>query len=82
VGDPLFAADAVEQHLTGMRAEPTGEHLAVVGQQLRRSAVAGQGLGEDPADGAGGGPLDQSGHDTEPGMVIDPGHGLELVAIG
>jgi hypothetical protein len=35
VGDPLFPADAVEHHLTptGMGAEPTGEHLAVVGQQ-------------------------------------------------
>jgi hypothetical protein len=30
-------------------AEAAGEHLAVVGQQLLRVAVAGQRLGEDPA---------------------------------
>jgi hypothetical protein len=35
----------------------------------------------DPADAAGIGPLDQPGHDTEPGVVIDAGHDLELLAV-
>jgi hypothetical protein len=30
----------------------------------------------------GVGPLDEPGHDAEPGVVIDPGDGLELAAIG
>ena len=82
VGDPVLAADTVEQHLGRVGAEPAGEHLAVVGQQLLGAAVAGQGGGEDPADAAGVGPLDQPGGDAEPGVVVDPGHGLELAAVG
>jgi hypothetical protein len=34
MGDALLAADAVEQHLGRVRTEPTGEHLAVVGEDL------------------------------------------------
>ena len=64
-----------------MRTEAAGEDLAVVGQQLLRGAVAVQGSPEDPADGGGVGPLHQSGHDAEPGVVVDPGHGLELAAV-
>ena len=81
MGDALFTADAVEQDLGRVGAEAAGEHLAIVGQQLLRGAVAGQGLGEDPAHAAGVGPLHQSGHDAAPGVVIEPGHGFELAAI-
>jgi hypothetical protein len=65
-----------------MRAEPTGEHFAVVGQQPLRGAIAGEGLSEDPAHAAGVGPLDQPGHDVEPGVVIDAGHDLQLLGTG
>ncbi|HEU4397321.1 MAG TPA: hypothetical protein VFU54_05720 [Actinomycetota bacterium] len=81
VGDPLFAADAVEQHLGRVGAEPAGEHLAVIGQQLLRAAVAVQGGGEDAAHAAGVGPLDQPGHDAESGVVVDSGYRLEFAAV-
>jgi hypothetical protein len=82
VGDAVVAADTVEQHLAGMGAGPAGEDLAVVGQQLLRAAVAVQGGGKDTAHAAGVGPLDQAGGHTEPGVIVDPGHGLELAAVG
>jgi hypothetical protein len=37
---------------------------------------------EHLADAAGVGPLDESGQDAESGVVVDPGHGLELAAVG
>jgi hypothetical protein len=82
VGDPLFAADTVEQHLGRVGAESAGEHLAVVGEDFLGGAVAGQGLGEDPTHAVGVGPLDEPRGHTEPGVVVDAGHGLELAAIG
>jgi hypothetical protein len=42
VGDPLFAAAAVEQHLGRVGAEAAGEDLAVVGEDFLGGAVAGQ----------------------------------------
>jgi hypothetical protein len=51
MGDTALAADAVEQHLAGMRAKPAGEDLAVVGEQLLRAAMAVQGSPEHSADG-------------------------------
>jgi hypothetical protein len=50
VGDALFAAEAVEQHLGRMGAEPAGEDLAVVGEDFLGGAVAGQGGLEHLAD--------------------------------
>jgi hypothetical protein len=82
MGDAVLAADAVEQDLGRVRAEPAGEHLAVVGQHLVWEPVALQGGDKDLADAAGIGPLDQPSHDAEPGMVIDAGQKLELAAIG
>ena len=38
--DAVLPADPVEQHLGVLRAEPAGEHLAVVGQDLLRHPVA------------------------------------------
>jgi hypothetical protein len=43
VGDAVLAADAVEQHLGRVRAEPAGEHLAVVREDLVGDPVALQG---------------------------------------
>ena len=82
MGDALLAADTVEQHLGRVRTEPTGEHLAVVSEDLVGDPVALQGGPEHPADRSGVGPLHQPGGHTEPGMVVDAGHGLELAAIG
>ena len=57
----------------GERVEPAaGEDLAVVGENLCWAAVAGQGGGEDPADGAGVGPFDQPDHDAEPEWSLIP----------
>ena len=82
MGDAVLAADAAEQHLGWVRAKPAGEHLAVVGEDLVGEPVALQSGDKDLADAAGIGPLDQPGHDPEPGMVIDAGHDLQLLAIG
>ena len=78
----MLAADAVEQHLGRVRAEPAGEHLAIVSEDLVREPVLLQGGDKDLADAAGIGPLDQPSHDAEPRMVIDAGHDLQLAAIG
>ena len=39
--DAVLPADPVEEHLTGAGPEPAGEHLAVVGQDLRRAPRGG-----------------------------------------
>jgi len=45
VGDPVVPADLVEQHLTAL-AEPAGELLAVVGQDLLRHPEPRQRAGQ------------------------------------
>ena len=60
--DPVLAADPVEQHLDRRHVEPTGEHLAVVGQDLPRQPIGPQrrrqsrhrpaGTTRAPSDGA------------------------------
>jgi hypothetical protein len=77
----VLAADAVKQHLGRVGTKPAGEDLAIVGEHLIRDPVALQRRSEYPTDAASVGPLDQPGHDAEPGMVVDPGHRLELSAI-
>ena len=62
--------------------EPAGEHLAVVGQHLLGHPVGAHRVHERQAHRAGGRPHDRLGEDAEPGMVIDPGHDLDLGAIG
>ncbi len=37
--DPVLPADPIEQHHTGPRTEPPGDHLAVVRQDLRRTPI-------------------------------------------
>ena len=44
MGDAVLPADLVEQHLGLRPAEPAGEHLAVVGEDLLGHPVAAQGL--------------------------------------
>jgi hypothetical protein len=43
VGDPVLSQDALEQDLTADAAEPTGEALAVVSEDLVGDPVASQG---------------------------------------
>src|SRR5918994_5774029 len=40
--DAVLPADSVEQHLYGLRPEPAGEYLAVVGQDLVGDPVASE----------------------------------------
>lgn len=44
--------------------------------------MAVQGSPEHSADGGGVGPLDEPSGDTEPGVIVDAGDGLELAAVG
>jgi hypothetical protein len=48
MGDAVLAADPIEQDLGRVRAEPAGEHLAVVGQHLIWEPVALQSGDKDP----------------------------------
>ena len=84
MGDPVLPTDPVEQHLhphPGL-VEPAGEHLPVVGQHLLGHPVDAHGIHERQAHRAGGRAHDRLDDHAEPGMVIDPGHNLDLGAIG
>jgi hypothetical protein len=83
MGDGVLPADPVEHDLgrAGL-AEPAGELAAIVGQHLGRYPMAAQRRGEGGADGPAGGPSDQGGDDTEPGVVVDAADQLELAAVG
>ena len=82
VGDAVLPADLVEQHLhrhAGL-VEPAGEHLAVVGQDFLGDPVGAHRIHERQAHRPGSSPHDRLGEDAEPGMIIDPGHDLDLGA--
>gem|GEM_PF-5621124 len=72
--DPVLATDPVEQHLPSARAEPAGEHLAVIGQHLLRDTEGAHRLCQRLAHRTRCRPLDHMRGDHEPGMVIDTGH--------
>ena len=78
MGDPVLAADPIEQDLDRLRSEPTGEDLAVVGEDLIGDPEATERGDEHGAHGLGGRPRDQTGSDAEPAVVIDPRHDLQL----
>ncbi len=59
-----------------------GEDLAVIGQDLFGDPVGTQGMRERIADRLGGGSNDEARADAEPRVVIDPGDGRELGAVG
>lgn len=80
--DPVLPADPIEKHLHRLAGVATGEDLAVVGEHFLRSSVAGQRVGKDVTDRSRGGSLDEPDGDAEPGVVVDPGHRLELSAVG
>ncbi len=82
VVDAVLPADPVEQDLGVGAPEPAGEHLAVIGQDLLRHAVAAHRLGEVRAHGPARCPQHQPGADHEPGVVIDPGEDLGLPPVG
>jgi hypothetical protein len=71
MSDSVVEADAVEQHVGGLAPQPTGEDLAVVGQDLLRDAVGVKRLNKRVADW----PRSRSSHHVrdhaEAGMVID-----------
>ena len=75
--DPVLAADPVEQHLDRRDVEPTGEHLAVVGQDLPRQPIGRATTPPVPSQTRWDDSRDhQMRADTEPGVVIDPGQRL------
>jgi hypothetical protein len=76
-----FSPDLVEEHLGGFQAEPVGEDLAVVGQDLLGHPVAFQRSPEVAAHGPGRGPDHDAGADAEPGVVVHPGQDLALGAV-
>jgi hypothetical protein len=79
VGDGVLAADPIEQHLSGARpAEAAGELAAIVGQDLGRHPIAGQGGGEGGTDRSAGGPRNQGGNHPEPGVIVKAGDQLAL----
>jgi hypothetical protein len=78
--DAVVPADPIEEHLT-TPPEPGGELFAIVSQDLVGDPVTLQGLGERQAHGPARGPQARRGDHTEPGVVIDPGHDLDLGAV-
>ena len=43
VADAAVQTDAIEGHVGGLAAEPAGEDLAIVGEDLLRDAIDAQG---------------------------------------
>jgi hypothetical protein len=83
MGDGVLAADAIEQHLgrSGL-AEAAGELAPVVCEDLLGHPIATQRRREGCTHRPAGGPSDQGGDDTEPGVVIQPADQLAHAAIG
>ncbi len=79
--DAVLPAYAVKEHLPATGAEPPGEDLAVVGEDLVGDPVAAQGFGESLAHRPGRGPQDELGRDAEAGVVVEAGDHLELGAV-
>lgn len=74
----MTSADPVEAHRPGTRAEPGGEHLAVVGQDLARGPEPGDRQLQRRAHRPRGRTRHDQGRDHEPGVVIDPRDDLRL----
>jgi hypothetical protein len=81
VADVVVGADPVEHHRPRATAETAREDLAVVSEDLAGHSMLAQRLREGLADRPCRGAQDDLGADDEPGMVIDPGHDLDLRAI-
>ena len=67
---PFLPADAVKKHLALARAQPPGEHLAVVGEDLIGDAIAAKRLCQSLAYRPGGGSGNEPGRDTGAGVVV------------
>ncbi len=65
VADAVLRADPVEEHRPRAVAEAAGEHLAVVGEDLVRHAMASAALGQGVAHRAGRGPGHHPSADTQ-----------------
>jgi hypothetical protein len=81
VHDAVVPADPIKQHLA-TAPEPGRELFAVVCEDFVGDPVTLQRPGEREAHGPARGPHAGVGDDAEPGVVIDPGHDLDLAAIG
>lgn len=70
--DAVFAADRLKEHLHRWVMKSAGEHLAVIGQDLRRRPVAGQRRTQPVADRAGALTGYHMSTDAHPRVIIDP----------
>ena len=80
VRDAVAPADLVEQHLPAA-AEPVGELLAVIAEDLLRRPIALKRLAEGQTDRAAGRALDHPGEHAVARMVIDTGHDPALAQL-
>jgi hypothetical protein len=81
VADAVLSADPIEQHFTRAGTEPAGEHLAVVGQDLRGNTVTTHRQCESFARRSGCRSRHDQRRHAEPRVVIDPGHDLGFAAV-
>ena len=83
VPDAVLPTDPIEEHLTVPATEPAGEHLAVVGQDLLRGPH-GVRIARPSASHVGRAVAraTTNARDTEPRVVIDPGHDRRSGPIG
>ena len=78
---PLSRQIRSNRTLRGVGPEPSGEHLAVVGQDLIGDPPAAEGGGEDLADRFRDRPAHEPCRHAEPAVVVDPGEDLQLGAV-
>jgi hypothetical protein len=79
--DPVLPADPIKQHLALRRPEPAGEHLPIVGQDLIRDPMGAHRFGQSVTHRPRRRSSHHLGRHTEPGVIVDPGHHLQLGAI-
>jgi hypothetical protein len=79
--DAVVHTDAVEGHGGRLMGEPSGKHLAVVGEDLFRHSVAGQAADERVAHRARGRSSNDRGDDAEPRVIVYAGEDRQLGAV-
>ena len=70
---PFVQTDAVKEHVGWPCAEPAGEDLAVVSEDLLGDPVGGECLEQRVTHGARSGAGHNLGDDAEAGVVVDAG---------
>jgi hypothetical protein len=78
MGDAVLPADPVEHDFHRLGPEPSGEALAVVGQDLVGNPVATKRPHQHLTHGLGGRPAHQTRGHAEAAVVVHPGDHLQL----